>query len=123
MAMTVSKEYITLDEKGVAWIEGANTKVIEVVRDHIHLGSSPAEIHYQHPHLSLAQVHAALSYYYGNQARLDADMERHLLLDRATELRRVLLTYDDDLLAIASARLRSGWRDLRARTGSQDRAV
>jgi len=31
-----------------------------------------------------------------------------LLLDRATALNRVLLTYDDDLLVIASSRQRSG---------------
>jgi hypothetical protein len=35
-------------------------------------GSSPEEIHFQHPHLSLAQIHAALTYYYDNQSQLDA---------------------------------------------------
>jgi uncharacterized protein (DUF433 family) len=33
-------------------------------------------------HLSLAQVHAALAYYYANQAEIDADLEAE---DRATE--------------------------------------
>ena len=39
-------------------------KVTEVVLDKIAYGWSPEEIHFQHPHLSLAQIHAALTYYY-----------------------------------------------------------
>ena len=67
---------IELDDRGVAWITGANTKVIEVVLDKIAYGWSPEEMHLQHPHLSLAQIHAALSYYYEHQEELDADIER-----------------------------------------------
>ena len=33
-------------------------------------------MHEQYPHLSLAQIHAALSYYYEHQAEVDADIER-----------------------------------------------
>jgi hypothetical protein len=33
---------------------------------------SPEEMHFQHPHLSLAEIHAALAYYYENQKQLDA---------------------------------------------------
>lgn len=33
---------------------------------------SPEEIHFQHPRLSLAQIHGALTYYYEHQADLDA---------------------------------------------------
>jgi len=50
---------IELDDRGVAWIGGTKTKVIEVVLDKIAYGSSPEEIHFQHPHLSLAQIHGA----------------------------------------------------------------
>jgi len=67
---------IELDDRGVAWIAGANTKAIEVVLDKIAYGWSPEEMHLQHPHLSLAQIHAALSYYYEHQEILDADIER-----------------------------------------------
>ena len=52
---------IEIDDQGIAWITGANTKVIEVVLDKIAYGWSPEEMHLQHPHLSLAQIHAALS--------------------------------------------------------------
>ena len=74
--VAVLNSLIELDEKGLAWINGANTKVIEVVLDKIAHGWSPEEMHRQHPHLSMAQIHAALSYYYEHQAELDADIER-----------------------------------------------
>jgi Protein of unknown function (DUF433) len=46
--------------------------VVEVVLDHIAHGWSMEEIHFQHPHLSLAQIHAAFVYYYEHQAEMDA---------------------------------------------------
>jgi uncharacterized protein (DUF433 family) len=70
--------HIHLDDRGVAWIDDTNTKVIEVVLDKLANGSSPEEIHFQHPHLSLAQVHAALSYYYDHQQAFDTEIERQL---------------------------------------------
>ena len=70
--VAVLNSLIEIDEKGVPWISGANTKVIEVVLDKMAHGSSPEEMHVQYPHLSLAQIHAALSYYYEHQAELDA---------------------------------------------------
>lgn len=67
---------IEIDEKGVAWVTGANTKVIEVVLAKLAYGWSPEEIHFQYPHLSLAQIHSALAYYYENREKLDANIER-----------------------------------------------
>jgi uncharacterized protein (DUF433 family) len=48
---------IELDDRGVAWIGGTTVNVTEVVLDKIAYGSSPEEIHFQHPHVSLAQIH------------------------------------------------------------------
>jgi len=75
---TVATTHIEIDERGVAWITDANTKVIEVVLDRVAYGWSPEEIHFQHPTLSLAQIHAALTYYYDHQAELDAEIVRQL---------------------------------------------
>ncbi len=66
---------IELDDRNVAWIGGTRVKVIEVVLDKIAHGWSPEEIHSQHPHLSLAQIHAALTYYYENQSHLDEQIK------------------------------------------------
>ena len=69
---------IEIDDRGVAWITGANTTVIEVVLDKLAYGWSPEEIHFQHSYLSLAQIHAALTYYYDHQDDLDAEIMRQL---------------------------------------------
>ena len=69
---------IELDERGIAWIAGTKVKVNEVVLDKIAYGSSPEEIHFQHPHLSLAQVYGALTYYYENQDQVDEQIRRGL---------------------------------------------
>lgn len=74
--VAVLNSLIEIDEHGVPWIVGANTKVVEVVLDKLAYGWSPEEMHRQHPHLSLAQIHAALSYYYEHQAEVEADIER-----------------------------------------------
>jgi uncharacterized protein (DUF433 family) len=69
---------IELDDQGIAWLGGTKMKVAEVVLDKIAYGWSPEEIHFQHPGLSLAQIHAALTYYYENQAHIDAQIKQRL---------------------------------------------
>ena len=73
---TVQTSHIVLDERGRAWVEGTNTKVVEIVLDKLAYGWSPEEIHRQHPHLPLAKIHAAFAYYYDHQGEIDADIER-----------------------------------------------
>ena len=69
---------IELDDRGIAWMAGTRVKVTEVVLDKIAYGSSPEEIHFQHPYLSLAQIHGALTYYYENQQSLDAQIRHRM---------------------------------------------
>ena len=73
---TAVTSHVEIDDGGIAWIAGANTKVLEVVLDKLAYGWSPEEMHFQHPHLSLAQIHSALAYYYENRDRIDAEIER-----------------------------------------------
>ncbi|MBC7909559.1 MAG: DUF433 domain-containing protein [Pyrinomonadaceae bacterium] len=73
---TLAIAHIEIDENGVAWIGDTKVKVIEIVIDKIAHGSSPEEMHFQYPHLSLAQIHAALAYYYDNQAALEAEIKQ-----------------------------------------------
>src|SRR2546421_6596573 len=74
--VAVLNSLIELDDHGIPWITGANTKVVEVVLDKKAYGWSPEEMHLQHPHLSMGQIHAALAYYYEHQDEVDADIER-----------------------------------------------
>ena len=92
---------IEIDEQGVAWLIGTNLKVIEVALDKLAYGWSPEEIHFQHPGLSLAQIHGALSYYYENQERLDTEIER-----RRREARNSCLSSRQNA---SQQNSRSGW--------------
>ena len=70
--------HIRLDERGAAWIADTNVKVIEVAMDHAAYDWDAEEIHAAHPHLSLAHIHAALSYYHDHKSQMDGQMERQL---------------------------------------------
>src|SRR5713101_1727867 len=84
MAMATAP-HIKRDDRGVAWIDETNVKVIEVVLDRLAYGWSPEEIHFQHPGLSLAQIHAGLAYYYDHQPEMDQEIARQ---ERQVELLR-----------------------------------
>ena len=73
-------EHIMLNEAQVPMIAGTTIKVTELVLDHLAYGWSPEELHFQHPHLSLGQIHSALAYYWDHRAELDEDIERRLQL-------------------------------------------
>jgi uncharacterized protein (DUF433 family) len=68
--------HIYLDDRGRAWIDDTNTKVIEVVLDKLAYNSTPEVMHEQLPHLSLVQIHAALAYYYDHKQEIDAEIEK-----------------------------------------------
>jgi uncharacterized protein (DUF433 family) len=70
--------HIRLDERRVAWIADTNVKVIEVAMDHVAYEWDAEEIHAAHPHLSLAQIHAALSFYHDHKSEMDSQLERQL---------------------------------------------
>ncbi len=76
MIATASSSHIRVDKSGVAWIDDTNVKVVEVMLDHLAYGHSPEEIHLQHPHLSLAQIHAGFTYYFDHQEAMDAELAR-----------------------------------------------
>jgi uncharacterized protein (DUF433 family) len=71
-------EHIILDKKGVPIIAGTNMKVIKLVLEKSAYGWSPEELHFQHPYLSLGQIHSALAYYWDHQKELDEDIEKRL---------------------------------------------
>jgi uncharacterized protein (DUF433 family) len=59
---------------GKAIIAGTRIKVSQIALEYERLGWTPDQIVDAHPHLTLAQVHDALSYYYENQAGIDAEL-------------------------------------------------
>lgn len=74
----VVENHIEIDENRVAWIADTNVKVVEIAVDKLAHGSSPEELHFQYPHLSMSQIHAALAYYYDHHEELQAEILKRL---------------------------------------------
>jgi uncharacterized protein (DUF433 family) len=68
--------HITVDEQGIARIAGTRMKVIHLVMDKMAYDASPEEMQREFPHLTPAQVYAALTYYHDHKAELDAQIAR-----------------------------------------------
>ena len=71
-------EHIILNDAQVPTISGTTIKVVELILDHLAYGWSAEELHFQHPHLSMGQIHSALAYYWDHKDELDQDIERRL---------------------------------------------
>lgn len=78
MATAVLNEHIVLNDSGVPLFSGTTTKVIEIVLEVKAYGWSPEEVHFQHPYLSLAQIHSALAYYWDNRDAIEDDIAHRL---------------------------------------------
>jgi len=78
MTVATAYEQIVLSEKSVPTIAGTTMKVVELVMAQRAHGWSPEELHFQHPDLSMSQIHTALAYYWDHKAKIDADIEASL---------------------------------------------
>jgi len=76
--LTTGYEHIVQNENGVALIAGTTTKVIELIEERMAYGWSPEEIYFQHPYLSLGQIHSALAYYWDHAKELNQEIERRV---------------------------------------------
>src|SRR5262245_48094350 len=75
---TVAYAHIELSPDNVPMVAGTKTKVVEIVLDRLAYHWDADEIHRQHPHLSLGQIHSALAYYYDHQEEMDRDIAERL---------------------------------------------
>jgi len=71
---------------GKACIAGHRVRVLDVVMWHEHHGMSPDEIVSQVPTITLADVHAALAYYFDHMEEIQEEMRQERA--RAEEFRR-----------------------------------
>ncbi|MDQ3753369.1 MAG: DUF433 domain-containing protein [Acidobacteriota bacterium] len=88
MTQATAYEHVCLNESGVSFIEGTTVKVIELVLETVAYGWSPDELQFQHPHLTLGQIHSALAYYWDHKEILDRDIEGRM--ERVEEIRRAV---------------------------------
>jgi uncharacterized protein (DUF433 family) len=73
---TVTYPHIEINSDGVPIISGTTTKVTEIVQDHLAHHWHAEDICRQYPYLNLAQVHAALTYYYDHEQEMEQDIYR-----------------------------------------------
>ena len=85
-----AQSHIHLDERGVAWVDDRNVKVIEIALDMISHGANAEQIFDMHDgYLSMSQIHAALSYYFDHQSEIDTEIERQVREDEEARLKNL----------------------------------
>ena len=75
----INYPYITQKEGvcgGKPIIAGTRIRVQDIVIEYSQMGLIPDEIVQAHPHLTLAQVHDALSYYYDHAEEILSDIRK-----------------------------------------------
>jgi uncharacterized protein (DUF433 family) len=70
--------HLTRDDSGNPSITGTTMKIVELVAEHLAHGWSPEELRFQHPYLTLGQVHSALAYYWDHRQELDRELLQRL---------------------------------------------
>ena len=91
MATMLSINLISSDPKvrgGRPCIAGTGIRVLDIVAVMLFHDQTPAEIAEAYA-LSLAQVHAALAYYYEHKAEIDADIREQIARGREFKEKRV----------------------------------
>jgi uncharacterized protein (DUF433 family) len=85
MADTVTAyRHVVLREDGVPVIAGTRITVLDLIEQKLAYGWSPEEIQFQHPSLSMGQIHSALSFYWDHAQEMDRELHR-----RAAEFDRL----------------------------------
>jgi uncharacterized protein (DUF433 family) len=77
MSLKVIHPYITSREDvggGRPIIAGTRTRVSNIIA-YYKLGFSPEELAREFPHLTLSQIHDAISYYYEHQKEIDREID------------------------------------------------
>jgi uncharacterized protein (DUF433 family) len=77
-SITTPYEHIVVEDKGVAVVADSRMKVAQLVSEVMAYGWSPEELHFQHPHLSMGQIHSALAYYWDHQEEINQQIEDDL---------------------------------------------
>jgi uncharacterized protein (DUF433 family) len=72
---TVVHPQIEISKDGHARIRGTGFKVRILAEEYLS-GVTPVELCEWHPHLTLSQIHAALSYYYDHQQEFDQEIAK-----------------------------------------------
>ena len=79
MAATVHYPHIRHGTGMAACLESRpRVRVAQIAMDHLGRGWAADEIARQYPHLSLAEIHSALAYYFDHQEEIDREIQAEL---------------------------------------------
>jgi uncharacterized protein (DUF433 family) len=72
---TILSGHVDVDDDRVARISGSRMKVIDLVMTKLANDLTPEQLQVEFSFLSLAEIHAAFTFYYDHQAECDAQIE------------------------------------------------
>lgn len=76
MSVAAEQRASHIDDTGTRpVVAGTDIKISQIASEYENLGMTPDEIAEAHPHLGLAEVHAALAYYYDHHDLIRRDWE------------------------------------------------
>ena|SRR5947209_7728645 len=79
MTAAVAYPHIRKDNGMAACLEShPRTRVAMIVMDYLARGLGPEDMVRHYPYLKLAEVHAAMAYYYDHQQEIDAEIQAEL---------------------------------------------
>ncbi len=79
MSLRSAYRHIVLDKKKGPVIEGTLYQVVHLIEERLSHGWSPEELQFQHPDLSLGQIHSALAYYEDHREELNLEIEQSVV--------------------------------------------
>jgi uncharacterized protein (DUF433 family) len=82
--MTSTLPHLLRDPKGVLWLDDSGYRVIDLVSEHLAHGWGAEVLQENHPDLSLAQIHAALAWFYDHEKQMLREID--LREKRATKM-------------------------------------
>jgi uncharacterized protein (DUF433 family) len=90
LAKKVKYPYISVNKnirQGQPVISGTGIRVLDIAIRYEVMGVAPEDIQISFPHLTLSQIHDALSFYYDH--KIEMDKEWKLVLEEAGQARRI----------------------------------
>jgi uncharacterized protein (DUF433 family) len=73
--MTLTLPHLLRDSKGILWIDDSGYRVIDLASEHLAHGWSADILQENHPDLSLAQIHAALAWFYDHEEEMRREID------------------------------------------------
>jgi uncharacterized protein (DUF433 family) len=78
MSLELKYEHIVVGEDNVARISGTTLQVTQLIEEQHAFGWSAEELRFQHPSLTMGEIHSALAYYWDNKDEIDQAIKQRL---------------------------------------------